>query len=358
MIDSLSLTFGKSNVTMDQIVAGQKKLENINQSAFANYIPKVIIEILDTLCLLKDEGTHSSAVILNAFLACEMEGSSWTSLDEERLTQMKIDFNKRRAALSKERDPRYLAQLLLDFFDSLAQPVISSIFMREHDDILQTQTTMLQFINAEHPKSATVSPVIYHTLCFICKSMRSLIGKTTDPSKLTNLRFVLLRLSISLRQAKVDHVLFARNVILHKDFMDLATTDKLTELLFCWVANYDDHSKELFQLLSSPMPTLQKKILEHNGSSNYGKVDKFDSKSLQKSSTMTHKEKLVKLDLLKIGAPQITEEDDLPNSPMSELNFESLPEDIKNYLPIFCNLSYEEQNQLIKHLNSIMQQST
>jgi len=355
VIDSLSLTFGKSSVTFDQIVAGQKKLENINSSAFANYIPKVVIEVLDTLCSLKDQGVYSSAVILNAFLACEMEGTSWTSLDEERLTQIKLDFNKRRAALSKQRDPRYLAQLLLDFFDSLAQPVISSIFMREHEDVLHSQTTMLQFINADHPKSATVSPSIYHVLCFVCKSMRSLLGKTSDQSKLANLRFVLLRLSISLRQAKVDHVLFARNVILHKDFMELASTDKLTELLFCWVSNYDDHSKELFQLLSSPMPTLQKKILEHNGSSSYGKVDKFDSKSLQKSSTMTHKEKQMKIDLLKIGAPQITEEEDGPLSPMSELDLDSLPDDIKNYLPIFRSLSYEEQNQLIKHLNSILQ---
>lgn len=350
----MAISFGRGASTIENVVKGQKKLENINANSFANDVPKVLIEILDRLCNLRDEGTYSSAMILNSFIACEKDGESWTSLDEEKLNQSKLDYNKRFDTISKIKEPRYLAQLLLDFFEELSHPVLTSTFLREFDEVLKEQEMGRAFINGSHELSKSISHTIYHTLSLICKSLNSLIGGNPDESKLKSLRFVLFRISICLRQAKVDHLFYSRNLIIFKEAIDMSNADKLTQFLYLWVTEYKDEAREHFKVLSSPLPTLHKKIISENGTSHFGVSDKFISKGLNRSSIKMPKERLSKLDVFKANHPQITEEDDGIGSPISEMNIDDMPEDIQNYLPVFLSLSYEEQNQMIKMLNDIM----
>ena len=56
--------------------------------------------------------------------------------------------------------------------------------------------------------------------------------------------------------------------------------------------------------------------------------------------------------------PVISEEDDGANSVLTDQNLDEFPDDIKNFMPVFMDMPYDEQNAIIKELNSILLQSS
>jgi len=365
-INTLALTFADKEVSLDMVVENQRRLYTINHNSFEFHTPRIIFQTLDRLCHLKEDGKATTSGILNSFLNCDLDGNSWTRDDEEKLTRLKLDFNARKKDLiSTIDDPRFLAQLLLDFLQSLAQPLIYSTFYIEFKAMLADPDLMLEFVRAQMPRMVEFKENIYLTLDFIAKSFNVLIGKNPDQTKLKMLRLVLLRLSIAMNQLNMHSFFYSRNVILHKDYTDLAMTDKLTSLLYIWVTEYDEQDREHFKSLSSPLPKLHRKIISQNGRAGYGVTDNFLSKSLQKTMNTKPRQKGDSPKNLTLDQPDntvaqsniqrvITEEDDHhSHSEMSESRLDSFPEDIKAFIPYFIDMTYEEQNLIIKQLNAI-----
>jgi hypothetical protein len=353
----LSLTYSNKERTLDQIVQGYNKLAPVSSTSYAFNVPRVVINICDRLIQLKEEGHAKTPEILNAFLFCDHDGAKWTKADEDLLEKYKFEINHRKNPLKDIKEPRYLTQLLLDFFSNLSQPVIYSTFRQEWKDVLASEEKRKEFVKCQIPRMVNLKENIYHTLDLLAKSFSTLLGKNPKEQILYTLRLVLLRLTLALTQSENPHFFIARQVLVHDDYAEMASSDSLTDLLYLWVTEYTPAAREAFRGLSSPMPNLHKRLVDEQGTVSTHDPDKFGSKALS-SSFIKHQQQHKRA---RQGdtphAPVITEEDDGMASQASERNLDGLPEEIRAFIPVFMEMPYEEQNAVIKELNSILQSS-
>lgn len=375
----LAKTFGE-DLTLDGIVSDQNKLYSIDSNSFQHNVPKVVVQIIDKLCVLKEEERATSSAILTAFLNPDSEGVVWSAVgaEEEQLKDLKRLINARnKTAIKSITDARFLIQLLLDFFEELDQPAIDRTFYRQFDDIFGVPDKMSSFFNGQDPRMISFHENTYHTLAFIAKFMNIILGKNPDQGKKLMVRHAILRLSIALnKNGKLySQYFFSRTLLTNLPAVsDLSLTDKLTGLLFQWSLEYDEMQRQKFIALRSPIPGLHKKILDNIGRVDFGQSDKFESRLLQKKdpklanhkglgyvpvlSDLSSKEQSPTsrqnqtLHLEMKEAPAISEEDDQESQEEFDASlFENLPEDIKNFIPVFMEMAYEEQNNIIKELN-------
>jgi hypothetical protein len=325
-------------------------------------VPRVVINICDRLIQIKEEGLAKPIEILNAFLFCDHEGSKWNQSDEDLLEKYKQEINQRKNPFNEIKEPRYLTQLLFDFFMGLTQPMIYSTFRQEWKDVLASEERRKEFLMCQIPKMATLKENIYHTMEILAKTFNNLLGKSPKEQSLHLLRLVMLRVTLALTQSENPHFFIARQVLVHKDFVELAFGDPLADLLFVWSTTYSPAARETFRGLSSPMPNLHRRLVAEQGTVSTHDPDKFGSKALS-GSFLKHQQQH-KRDKEKANsphspapAPVITEEDDPQVSQPTDRNLDDLPHEIRAFIPVFMDLPYEEQNAIIKQLNGILQSS-
>ena len=358
-IQKLALVYSKKERNLDQIVQSYKNLSPVSSSSYGFNVPRLIIDVFDRLIQLKEEKLCKTNEILNAFLNCDHDGAKWNQLDDDRLEEYKLQINQRKKPFKEIKEPRFLTQLLVDFLNCLAQPVINNTFRQEWKHVLADQAEKREFVLCQNPKMANLNENLYHTLDFMAKSLNALLAKSQKASKLHTLRLVLLRLTLALTQADFPHFFIHRQALVHKDFLDLAATDSITDLLYMWVTEYTPAARERFRGICSPMPNLHKRLVEVHGTQNPHDPDKFASKGLSDSfikHQQQHRRRLQQAD--SPHAPVISEEDDGTASQASERNLDALPEAIRAFIPVFMDMPYEEQNSIIKELNGILQQSS
>lgn len=378
-ISKLAKTFGE-DLTLDGIVTDQNKLYSIDSNSFEHNVPRVVVQIIDRLCLLREEQKITSSALATAFLNPDSEGVVWSAVgsEESQLTELKRLINSRsKDAISQVTDPRFLIQLLLDFFEELDQPAIDRTFYREFDGMFGSSDKQKAFFTGKDPGMVIFPENTYHTLAFLAKFMNILLGKNPDQGKQMMIRHTILRLSIALnKNGKLySQYFFSRTLLTNLPAVgDLAFSDKLTSLLFQWSMEYEEMHRQHFIALRSPIPSLHQKILRDAGRVDFGLSDKFKSRSLQKNELGTSNRKGLgykpvlsdlsskeqspssRIDksrqLALKEASAISEEDDHESLEDFDMSlFEGMPEDIRNFIPVFMEMAYEEQNNIIKELN-------
>lgn len=356
-INEKALTFSSKTVNLDTVIKGYRELNLPDTNSYFAHVPHIVIRTMDRLIQLKEQGICKTTEILNAFLNCDKDGSTWNSLDEDKLTEYKLEINKRKDPIKDITEPRFLTQLLLDFFSSLSQPMIVGSFKQQWKDMLGDGDLMRKFVNSDSPQLKDLKENIYHTLEFIAKTMNNLVGKNSDSQRLSTLRLVLLRLSLSLTQADKPHFFFSRNILMHKDYIEQASSDSITELLYMWTTEHSPGARDVYRGLFSPLPNLHSKIMQRHGSSTPNNPDKFQSRTLSSSfvKQQRHHQRTYGGGA---GDPVISEEDDGANSVLTDQNLDEFPDEIKNFMPVFMDMPYDEQNAIMKELNAILLQSS
>lgn len=110
---------------LEDIISNQLKFFHGPERVKYKYIPKVMDLCLVKLYQLLESGKYDQDEIIDSFLLIEEKKSSFE--DEELLDRVKDDLNQGKwdAIISVSNKPNLLAQLFLDFCESLAAPVIS-----------------------------------------------------------------------------------------------------------------------------------------------------------------------------------------------------------------------------------------
>ena len=140
--------------------------------------------------------------------------------------------------------------------------MIVGSFKQQWKDMLGDGDLMRKFNNSDSLQLKDLKENIYHTLEFIAKTMNNLIGKNPDSQRLSTLRLVLLRLSLSLTQADKPHFFFSRNILMHKDYIEQASSDSITELLYMRTTEHSLGARDVYNGLFSPLPNLHSKIMQ------------------------------------------------------------------------------------------------
>lgn len=344
-------------MTLESVVAGYKKLNLPHLNSYYAHVPHIVVKVMDRINQLKEQGKYKTSELLDSFMNCYKNGNDWSPVEEENLSKIKQSVNQRKDNISEIDDPRYLSQLMLDFFQSLSQPAIPGTFRREWQHVLGDNDLILKFVRSELPEMEKIKETVYHTLEFIAMSMNQLIGKNPDAQRLSVLRLTLLRISLSLTQTDKPRFFHSRHILPHAEYLEYANVDPITKLLYAWTTEYSPKAKDVYLGLHSPMPNLHKKIMDIHGSSTLTNPDKFNSRRLSSSFIKIQKDHL-KSSEKGPERPTITEEDDPSLSVISDQNSDDFPEEIKVFLPIFRDMPYEEQNSIIKELYNIMQKPT
>ena len=107
-INEKALTFSSKTVNLDTVIKGYRELNLPDTNSYFAHVPHIVIRTMDRLKQLKEQGICKSTEILNAFLNCDKDGSTWNSLEEDKLTEYKLEINKRKDPIKEITEARFL----------------------------------------------------------------------------------------------------------------------------------------------------------------------------------------------------------------------------------------------------------
>jgi hypothetical protein len=354
-LNYLANTFSNQERTLSQIINNQAKLYTAPPNSYQIHVPDIVIKAFDHLCVLCEKGGFSVKEFFISFTDNHISGVTWNQTDEDNLSNLKAQYNKRQEVFVGLNEPRYIIQLFLDFLESLSEPVIYKHFFLDFPEVLQDDEGRRGFFEGTNPKLRQIEEPIYHLLCYICKSVSALTRKNIDKYRELVIA-MLFRVSIALRQdlKRVNNYFMKRDVIAKKAFISEAMADPLTLLLYQWSREYDEKFRDAFFITVSPMPKLHSKIVNNRGTISHGKENQFISKTMTRSEAKpkdTNMTLRAQESLESMGHLISEEARDLE---IGNIDIDSLPPAIKEFLPLFKQMAYEEQNSLLKELNKII----
>lgn len=340
---------------MTEIINNQAKLYTAPPNSYQIHVPQIVIKAFDHLCLLCESRGFSVKDFFVCFTDNHISGVTWNQADEENLSKLKSQYNRRQEIFIGLNEPRYIIQLFLDFLESLSEPVVYKHFFLDFPEVLQDDSGRRSFFEGTNHKLRQLEEPVYHVLCYICKSVSALTRKNIDKYRELVLA-MLFRISIALRQdsKRVNNYFMKRDVIAKKAFISEAMTDPLTLLLYQWSREYDEKFRDAFFITVSPMPKLHSKIVNNRGTISHSKDNQFISKTMTRSEIKPKNPSTAfraQESLESLGHLISEEAGDLE---IGNIDINSLPPAIKEFLPLFKQMAYEEQNSLLKELNKII----
>lgn len=116
--------------TLTQYMTKQLQIREVVDNEVLRRTPLVMQVVLRHLEALIESNHTSKTKILCSFYDVENEdvfGNAWSDASEVRLQTAKLEINSGKYDVRKETDTRIMAQLVLDFFESLKESTISRV---------------------------------------------------------------------------------------------------------------------------------------------------------------------------------------------------------------------------------------
>lgn len=118
---------------MSQLITIQMGISPMELREDLRRSPKLVKLILQwSNNLLRSHAVRAEKILAGFFdVDNEMFDKPWTAQDENNLESIKQDINSGTFSISKQVDTRLMAQLMLDFLESLTEPAVSEVTIQK-----------------------------------------------------------------------------------------------------------------------------------------------------------------------------------------------------------------------------------
>jgi len=273
---------------LDEYLYHQKKMHALSLNSAERYVIKLVLVVLERLETLVKCNICKINDVLNAFYALNDKESftePWGDKHEKFLKQFKERINGNNYEVSDIEDPRYLTQILLDFFDGFATPpiqprFIDAIYSKIHHDDDDEDTKLTKNIKDQIFKEFNKRE-FFLVECFarFFASLLAFDETCSDQISSTALRVCI---SLTLSRKKLDKLFFKRSVI-----GDHKEDDKVMHLkifLLKWIENFNEAFTENFLLQKGSLKINERKVKEKlikKGLQNHSYLSKILNKNIK-----------------------------------------------------------------------------